>query len=294
MNLRLPPLHSLQAFEAAARHLNLSAAAEEMHVTKGAISLQVKKLEEAIGLQLFDRAGRKLKLTSTGETYFRSVNAALQIIRDATENVVASKRPSITVSCTPGFAVQWLVPRLSRLEAVSPDLDIRIRATNAMCDFMRDGIDFAVRHGRGSCDGLTAQKLFNDDLIVVAAPQLRRVSRHSLTVADLKGQILLHDEHRGDWQLWLEAAGLSASAAERGPVFEGSNAVIEAALAGRGLALVPLQLVKIELAEKRLMRWWAGTLKSPLAYYLVYPEWVLYKPRAAAFRDWLIKEVGRI
>jgi LysR family transcriptional regulator, glycine cleavage system transcriptional activator len=114
---------------------------------------------------------------------------------------------------------------------------------------VRDRIDFAVRHGTGVYDDLTAQKLFNDDLIVVAAPQLRRVSRRLLADADLTGQILLHDEHRGDWQLWLEAAGLSASAAERGPVFEGSNAVIEAALAGHGLALVPLKLVKIDLAE---------------------------------------------
>ena len=291
MQARLPPLNSVRAFEAVARHLNLSAAAEELHVTKGAVSLQLKRLEEDLGTALLERGTRGFSLTPAGEAYFGAVNGALRLIAQATLQARAPSLPIVTLSCTPGFVQQWLLPRLPRLEAVAK-LDLRIRATNAVCDFARDQVDFAVRHGRGPYPGLVTHSLFDDDLVVVAAPGARRPGWRKPDARDLEGHQLLHDEHRGDWRLWLEAAGLPASLAQRGPVFENANAAIEAAAAGRGLALVPLPLVHPMIERGQLVRWWPGSLRTKLAYRLVHPEWVLRRKEALVFRDWLLGEAG--
>jgi LysR family transcriptional regulator, glycine cleavage system transcriptional activator len=230
-------------------------------------------------------------LTPAGEAYFGAVSGALNLIAQATLQARAPSLPIITLSCTPGFAQQWLLPRLARLEAVAK-LDLRIRATNAVCDFARDRVDFAVRHGRGPYPGLATHPLFDDDLVVVAAPGVRRPGRRKPEARDVEGHQLLHDEHRGDWRLWLEAAGLPPDLAQRGPVFENSNAAIEAAAAGGGLALAPLPLVQPMLERRQLVRWWSGSLKAKLAYRLVHPAWVLRRPEALVFRDWLLGEAG--
>ncbi|MFM9437616.1 DNA-binding transcriptional LysR family regulator, partial [Janthinobacterium sp. CG_23.3] len=170
MKLPLPPLHSLRAFEAAARHLNLSAAADELHVTKGAVSLQLKRLEESVGVALFERGARRLALSAQGEAYFAAVQRALHGIAQATAQLRGGPAGlPLTISCTPGFAAQWLVPRLARFEAISPHVDVRIKASNRVSDLARERIDFAVRHGAGEYPELRVHKLFDDDLVVVAA-----------------------------------------------------------------------------------------------------------------------------
>ncbi|MDC8760893.1 transcriptional regulator GcvA [Janthinobacterium fluminis] len=293
MKLQLPPLHSLRAFEAAARHLNLSAAADELHVTKGAVSLQVKRLEDSVGTDLFERGGRRLALRPAGERYFEAVRRALRDIEQATVQLRhAPAGLPLTVSCTPGFAVQWLVPRLARFEAMAPHVDVRIKASNQLSDFARDRVDFAVRHGQGEYPDLCAHKIFDDELLVVAAAALMQGRRPPRSDAELGQFVLLHDEHRGDWRLWLEEAGFAAALAERGPLFTESNGAVEAVRAGMGLALLPLELVRADLAGNRLVQVFPESMKGRLGYYLVYPERAPLRAEAAQFRDWMTGEAA--
>ncbi|MGE7956190.1 transcriptional regulator GcvA [Pseudomonas sp. NPDC089530] len=291
--MNLPPLVALRAFEATARHLSVTLAAGELNVTPGAVSLQIKELEAALGLPLFVRRPRRLILTEPGEQYFASLRTAFRLMREATAELVGRARLEVLViSCTPSFAMQWLVPRLGGLEARLPGVDVRISASNRKVDLARDGVDMAVRHGFGRYDGLVGERLLDDDLTPVCSPQLLGGARR-LGVDDLAGLRLLHDEHRQDWQLWLEAAGASAVDGRQGTVFVDSNGAIEAAKAGLGVALVRLSLVRRELAEGVLLAPIAQGVASDLAYYLVYPPAALERPPVAALREWLLSEAGR-
>ncbi|WMJ03023.1 transcriptional regulator GcvA [Pseudomonas chlororaphis subsp. aurantiaca] len=291
--MNLPSLGALRAFEATARHLSVTLAAGELNVTPGAVSLQIKELEAALGIQLFVRRPRQLILTAPGEQYFATLRTAFRLMREATVELLGRARLDVLVlSCTPSFAMQWLVPRLGGLEARLPGVDVRISASNRKVDLVRDGVDLAVRHGFGRYDGLVSERLLDDELIPVCSPQLLG-ERTRLCVDDLADLRLLHDEHRHDWQLWLEAAGASRVDGRQGTVFVDSNGAIEAAKAGLGVALVRLSLVQRELAEGLLLAPIARSVASDLAYYLVYPATALERPNVAALRQWLLSEAGR-
>ncbi|PMY41201.1 MULTISPECIES: transcriptional regulator GcvA [Pseudomonas] len=291
--MNLPSLGALRAFEATARHLSVTLAAGELNVTPGAVSLQIKELEAALGIQLFVRRPRQLILTAPGEQYFATLRTAFRLMREATMELLGRARLDVLVlSCTPSFAMQWLVPRLGGLEARLPGVDVRISASNRKVDLARDGVDLAVRHGFGRYDGLVSERLLDDELIPVCSPQLLG-ERIRLSVDDLADLRLLHDEHRHDWQLWLEAAGASRVDGRQGTVFVDSNGAIEAAKAGLGVALVRLSLVQRELAEGLLLAPIARSVASDLAYYLVYPATTLERPNVAVLRQWLLSEAGR-
>ncbi len=218
----LPPLVSLRAFEAAARHMSMSLAAEELCVTPGAVSLQIKELEAALGLKLFVRKPRALELTVEGQTYFASLKVAFRMLREATEVVRQTTRARvITVSCTSTIAVQWLVPKLARFEAENPGLDVRISISHRLVDFARDAVDLAIRHGLGRYDGLISERLLDDELTPVAAPA---VAAGLSSVEALSGLTLLHDETRDDWRLWLAAVGAERVEASGGPIFTAAMA----------------------------------------------------------------------
>lgn len=289
----LPSLSALRAFEAAARHLSVTLAARELCVTPGAVSLQVKELEAALGVQLFLRRPRSLALTAEGADYFVTLRTAFRLMREATAEITARARPAVlTLTCTPGFALQWLVPRLGSFEARMPGIDVRISPSNRRMDFALDGIDLAVRHGFGRYEGLVAERLVDDELVPVCSPALAAGASLS-TPAQLAGFTLLHDEHRHDWPLWLEAAGAAEVDAARGPLFVDSNGAIEAARAGLGVALVRRSLVHRELAAGTLLAPFHQGVASALAYFLVYPAGVLERPAVAAFREWLLAQAGR-
>lgn len=293
MSMALPPLAALRAFEATARHLSVTQAARELNVTPGAVSLQVKELESVLGLALFLRRPRRLILTAAGEEYFATLRTAFRMMREATAQMVGRGRLEVLVlSCTPSFATQWLVPRLSGFEAQAPGVDVRISACNRQVDLARDGVDLAVRHGFGRYEGLLSERLLDDQLTPVCSPQLLGQDA-GLTVAELAGLPLLHDEHRHDWALWLAAAGAGQIDGGRGRVFVDSNGAIEAAKAGLGVALVRRSLVRRELAEGSLLAPLAQGVASDLAYYLVYPAVALERPNVALLRQWLLAEAGR-
>lgn len=289
--MKLPPLHALQCFECAGRKLSMKEAADELHVTAAAVSQQVAKLEEAVGKQLFVRSARRIELTESGKIYLRAIRPALCQIAEATEKLKANQGTTvITVSCTNGFAMQWLLPRLARFNAIEPGIDVRINTTNRLVDLRVDGIDFAIRHGLGNYPGLEVELLNNDHLRPVCSPHILPESQHLSSPAELKNYTLLHDEHRADWAMWLKAVDVHDMDSSKGPVFVDSNGAIEAALSGKGIALVRRSLVRSELESGRLVIPFQKAIETPIAYYLVYDAAALLLRWNQRFRDWLISE----
>ena len=289
--MKLPPLNALRCFEAAARLLSLKLAASELCVTPSAVSQQIARLEEALNTPLFIRTPRQLQLTAVGAIYLRAIQPAFLQIAAATQRLQVPPEPEkVTISCTSGFAIQWLLPRLADFERRYPQIEIQIGTTNRRVDLLSEGIDFAVRHGVGGWPELQAYRLLDDDLMPVCSPQLIAPRRTLTEASELLRFPLLHDEHREDWALWCEAVGLEAHSARRGPVFIDCNGVMEAAFAGMGMALLRRSFIEAALAQGRLIDPLAQPIACPLAYHLVYHETALLAPANRCFRDWLLNQ----
>lgn len=291
---QLPPLKALRAFEAAARHLSIKDAAEELHVTPSAVSQLIRSLEDRLGTPLFWRLNRALVLTEAGQSYLPPVHHAFRRISKATQQVVStSANKALTVSVMPNFAVSWLVPRLARFQARHPAIDLRIKSTAALTAFGPDGVDVAIRHGLGRYPGLRSDRLMTVEFTPVAAPALMTVHEHPLQPADVVKLPLLHDEARSDWRLWLDAQGLEQVDVPGGPSFDDEAVRMRAAVTGLGAALIPSTLVKNQLDDGQLVSLSANSWPSELAYYCVCPRETAERPNIAAFRDWLIEEAER-
>ena len=288
---RLPPLNGLRAFEAAARHLSFTRAAEELNVTQAAISHQVKALEARLGIQLFRRQNRRLFLTDEGQAYFPALRDALDQIDAATARLQARDRAgALTVSCMPSFAAAWLVRRLGRFRAAHPDIDVRIDPTERLVDFARDGADMAIRYGRGAWAGTEAVRFMTEDVFPMCSPALLDGPHPLREPADLGHHTLLHDDFQTDWRRWLLAAGVVGVDPSRGPSFTDSSMVLQAAVDGQGIALGRSALAADDLAAGRLVQPFAFTLPIEFAYYVIYPDSHGERPKIAAFRDWILAE----
>ncbi|MDO6408970.1 transcriptional regulator GcvA [Pantoea phytobeneficialis] len=284
--MKLPPLYALMCFESAARLLSMKNAAEELCVTPSAVSQQIAKLEESVNVRLFIRTPRRLELTTEGRVYLRAIRPAFSQISEATQRLMdEGKRNKISVSCTSGFAMQWLLPRLPAFEQANSGVEVQISTTNRKVDLLSEGIDFAVRHGTGDYPGLEVECLLNDRLIPVCSPQL--VAK-PLTPPDILRYTLLHDEHRLDWELWFHALGFHNAETAKGPVFIDSNGAVEAALAGKGIALIRQSLVREAIAQSLLINPLKVAVTSPIAYYLVWEESAVLQRINRRFRDWLV------
>ena len=290
---RLPPLNAVRAFEAAARHLSFTRAAEELHVTQSAISHQVKALEEYLGLKLFHRLNRALVLSEEGREYLPTVRRVFDQLYEATKRLTESGgRGKLTVSALPSFAARWLVPRLGRFGKLYPDIDIRLMPTAQLVDFVRDEVDVGIRYGRGRYPGLRVDRLMDEDVFPVCSPVLLGGSHPLQTPADLKHHILMHDDGHGDWRTWLLSAGVSGVDPERGPIFTDSSMLLQAAVAGQGVALARGALARDDISSGTLVRPFSLSLPVEFAYYLVCPEASSDQPRIVAFRNWLLAEVS--
>jgi LysR family transcriptional regulator, glycine cleavage system transcriptional activator len=294
MGRRLPPLNTLPDFEAAARHLSFTKAAEELHVTHGAVSRQVKSLEDYLGLPLFRRLNRALRLTDEGQAYARSVRELLDSLAEVTRRLGTPKGASgLTVSTTYSFTSGWLVPRLGRFRALHPDIDLRLQANDQIVDFARDNVDLAIRYGRGHYPGLAAERLMGDDYAPVSSPALLKGKHPLRKPEDLRHHVLLHEEgNEVDWRMWLMAAGVEGIDASRGPVFSHSAMAIQAAIRGEGVALGRTALIEEELATGQVVRLFDLRLKAEMAYYIVCPPRSLERPKVRAFRDWILAEAS--
>ena len=301
MGRRLPPLNALRAFEAAARHLSFTRAAEELNVTQAAISHQVKALEERLGVRLFRRLNRALLLSEAGQGYLPPVRDALDAIAEATERLVARDGSgALTVSINPSVAAMWLVPRLMRFRAAHPEIDVRISADDRLADFARDDVDLAIRYGRGVYPGLHVVRLMTEDVFPVCSPALLGGPNPLRRPEDLRHLTLLHDdpidvasgEAMADWRMWLLAARVEGVDPVRGPAFSHSNLLLQAAIDGQGVALGRTLLVAAEIAAGRLVKPFELSLPASFAYYIVCPEATAERPKIVAFRAWLIEEAG--
>ena len=302
MSDRLPPLNGLRAFEAAARHLSFRKAAEELHVTPAAVGQQVRGLERQLGIELFHRKTRALALTDAARAALPHLSQGFDHLLAGVE-ALRQTRPLnfLTVSVPPSFGARWLVPRLERLRVAHPEFEVRIDAKDAMASFTNDGVDVAIRYGRGNYPPAVVERLMGVSAFPVCSPTLLAKRAPPTCPDDLAEYTLLHStwsEGAGaepGWRMWLHAASAKAVDEERGPRFSNDAMLVEAALAGQGMALASDALVGRELAAGRLVRPFPPAVfeETPFCYHVVYPERHRTTAKVQAFRDWLFDEVRR-
>jgi LysR family glycine cleavage system transcriptional activator len=295
---RLPPLNALRAFEAAARHLNFSRAADELAVTPGAVSQQIQNLEDYVGAALFKRTPKGLLLTDAAQTALPALREAFDRLAEAASLLTAAvDGRRLTVSVAPSFAAKWLVPRLGQFEAAHPQVDVWLSADMEVVDFALGEIDLAIRYGAGRYPGLEVVKLMSETVIPVASPELLETNPIH-TPADLASQVLLHDgspdadDSCPDWSMWLAARGIRGVDGTRGPRFNQSSLVIEAAAAGRGVALAKRALAQADLDAGRLIAPLQDATAVDFAYFVVHPKAKGRLPQVKAFVSWITAQAA--
>ena len=295
---QLPPLRAIRYFEAAARHLSITKAAQELHVTHCAISHQIKGLEEWLGIPLLSRLKRRIALTDAGQAYMpyvRSVREALDRLASGTRQLrdLGGIR-TLTVSVMPSFAAKWLVPRLGFFHAAQPEIDVRISATERLVDFDREDVDIAIRYGSGEWSGVRADLLVAERFIPVCSPHLLRAGKSLRKPEDLVHHTLLYDMGWPDiWPRWFEASGLRLSGRQRKLSFSFSDLMLQAALDGVGVGLAQVALVGDELAARRLVKPFDTDLPGNNGYFVVSPSTRPDSLAVAAFRKWLFAEMDK-
>lgn len=284
---------ALVAFEAAARHQSFKRAAEELFVTPGAISHQVKALETELGVKLFSRLPQRLELTVAGRAYFAVARDALDRVAFGTDELLKRQSSGIlTVSTSPNFASKWLVHRLGRFTEEFSDIDLRLSATKRHVDFARDDVDLAIRHGDGSEQGLSMVKLYQEQLFPVCSPDLLRGRRPLNKIENIKHHPLLHLETRSNWSKWFSIAGVEDVDQSKGLIFDEANLVIDACVAGQGVGLARTGLAAQDLLAGRLVRPFDIALPVDYAYWIVCPIASEKLPKIQIFRDWLLAEAA--
>jgi LysR family glycine cleavage system transcriptional activator len=302
MKRQLPPLNSLRAFEATARHLSFTLASEELNVTPAAVSQQVKILEEYFDVVLFKRLTRALLLTESGKSILPLLSEGFDKLAEA-DYLLRSRQADnvISVSVAPALGM-WLLPKLDSFRKFAPNYDIRIDASEIEVDFARENVDLALRFGTGSYPTLISECLFDEQVIVVCSPSLLEGEHPLTSLQAIQHHTLLHSSWRFDknvganWRMWLKVVGLDHIDAERGPRFNLDAMILQAAAEGQGLALIDQSLASAELAKGNLVQPFdkcvGGSGVTGLCYYFVYPEARRDDPKVVMFRNWLATELG--
>jgi LysR family glycine cleavage system transcriptional activator len=285
-------LNALRAFEAAARSESFTRAAEELCVTSGAVSHQVKALEAILGLKLFTRERQRLVLTEPGREYLLVARDAFDRIAAGTERLVHRRNSGVlSVSTSPDFAAKWLVHRLGRFSESRPGLNLRMFATDHHVDFAREDVDVAVRHGDGNWAGLEAVRLCSERLFPVCSPKLLSGRNRISTASDLLKFPLLRLSDGSGWAKWFAAAGVAAPVPE-GPVLNRASMLIDAAVDGQGVALARTVLAAWDLINGRLTRPVNVSVKVANTYWIVFPKVTSRLPKIDLFRKWLLAEAA--
>jgi LysR family glycine cleavage system transcriptional activator len=255
-------MQALRAFDAAARTGSLTRAAEMLHLTHGAISHQIKALEEEFDVKLVERSGRGIRLTDEGERFAMRLRGALNELGDAIREITTRSNPrQLRLSTLPSFAARWLLPRIARFFKAHPDIDLEIRTNNSLVDFRRDDVDVAIRHGLGQWQGVIAEHLLDDFIFPVCSPRLNggKLPRRP---ADLARFPLLRGE--GElWKPWFEAAGLDLREPDRGPLYSDSSHMVQAAIEGQGVAIARSSLLGDDVKNGVLVKLFDIELENP-------------------------------
>ena len=294
---KLPPLKSLQAFESAARHLSFTRAAQELNVTPGAISQQIRLLEEFLEIKLFKRLNRAIVLTDVGRLLLPLISKGFENFLEAVSLVEQhSGGGPLTISSAPSFVSKWLIPRLARFKSLHPEIDVRIDTSDRLVDFSREDIDVGIRFGNGVYPELDTVFLFSFHLIPVCSPDLLRGDNQLKVVSDLKNFTLLHSNYDyldpgwPDWAMWLKVVCADEVDSTHGIFFNQSDQLFQAALDGQGVALLANVMADPEIAAGRLVQPFSARLPVKLNYHLVTSPYKAGLTKVAAFRDWILGE----
>jgi LysR family glycine cleavage system transcriptional activator len=291
MARRLPPLSSLRPFEAAARLESFTRAAEELHITHGAVSHQVRALEEHLGAPLFARHGKRVALTAAGRAFAERVRAALDEIATAAEVVRPARSDNrLTVNVLPSFASRWLMPRLIRFMEAHPKIELNVTASVALADFAREDIDVAIRFGRGPWPPLVCEKFLEDEYFPVASPKMNRGKLPKTPKDLLDVRLMLED--RDYWQRWFEVAGVPLDRPLEGPLFNDSTYSLQAAARGEGVALARRSIIAEDLERGTLKRLFDIAVPCRESYWFVSPKDKAGTAGVKAFKAWVKQELA--
>lgn len=297
MKRSLLPLNALRAFDAAARHMSFKLAADDLSVTPAAISQQIRSLEDFLGVDLFRRTNRSLVLTEAAQLSLLPLKEGFERLEEAVDIIAGSKSSTVLkVSVSPSFASKWLVPRLASYYERRPDAIVKISATMQVTDFKAEDTDVAIRYGRGNYDGLQSEELLRETLFPVCAPGLFdgeaatpcAVLKHTLIHDDSS----IEDESAPNWTMWLKAAGVTAPDGMPAIHFNNNALAIEAAVAGRGVALARSAIAEEDIKAGRLIKPFGEAVPVNFAHHIVYPKDKIKNERVQDFIEWLREETS--
>lgn len=299
MKRALLPLNALRAFDAAARHTSFKLAADELAVTPAAVSQQVRSLEEYLGVALFRRTRRALVLTPNAEKALPALQNGFKGFEEAVKLLQAADSDNtLKISVSPSFASKWLVPRLGDFYEVESEAIVKVDASMHLVDFNQEEVDVAIRYGGGNYPGLYVEELLREEVVPVCSPDLIADESAIADVVDLAKTTLIHDDSSLEdescptWEMWLRAAGSEMADGQRGLHFNQSQLAIEAAVAGRGVALAKRMLAEADLQSGRLVRPFEESQEVGFAYYIVCPEDRLESGKVLNFVAWLRDEAA--
>lgn len=299
MNRNLPPLNSLRTFESAARCLSFTKAAGELNVTPAAVSQQIRQLEDHLGVSLFHRLKKEVRLAEEARVALPLMTEGFDKLAEATSRITRQDETGfLTVSTAPTFAAKWLLQRLPDFSSKYPDIDLRLDASLVPREFDRDSIDISIRLSQGDYPGLHVSRVFGEEFSPVCSPGFFKAQKTLTVPFDLKSCRLLHVDWGvlrnalPDWRMWLDTFEVEGVDPKHGPRFTVESMAIEAAINGDGVALVSHHAIAEDLKAGRLVKPFDLALQADFSYWLVCPHEYLHKAKVRAFCDWLLEQAA--
>jgi len=300
MKRSLLPLNALRAFDAASRHMSFKQAADDLSVTPAAISQQIRSLEDFLGVDLFRRTNRSLVLTEAAQLSLAPLKEAFEHMEEAVDILTDSKKSNVLkVSVSPAFAGKWLVPKLASYYARRPDAVVKIDSTMQLTDFKASDTDIAIRYGNGNYPDMFVEEILRETIFPVCAPDLLKDCDVGTTACSVLQHTLIHDDSSifdasaPNWSMWMKAAGVEPRDGMPALHFNNHGLAIEAAVAGRGIALARSAIAEGDLQAGRLIKPFCEEVPVDFAHYIVCPEEKLKNERVQEFIEWLRTETGQ-
>lgn len=297
MKLPIQNLSALPTFVMVAKHLNFTKAAGELNLTQGAVSIQIRQLEEELGFALFKRYSRRIALTVEGKDLLEVVEPSLKQIATRIQTIKSRRLDdTLTVSTLPSFAAKWLIPRLLQFKRLYPEIDLRVHTSDHPVDFAGDRVDCAIRYGLGNYPGLYVEHIIDEVFFPVFSPDLIEPEKPLQHPADVRHYPILHDDYATEdynitWKQWSESMGISDLDTDRGLQFGQSDFVIQAALAGQGIALAKISLAGDDLKSGLLVPLPNSSVLTKYSYYFVCPPEFSSIPKVSAFKNWIVERL---